>query len=318
MISCDNGFEEVVGIVADCDCTAARLCAALGFVVRHAGLLPPLAASWLGFDAVPVREVLVAHPDAVRGAIRLVSSQGAPGPLMRDGAQAWDSGGIFDINVRALADIDVLHRLLGNAGFRAHAPITAWDFGALAVREVVESDADGLCIALMQRVSPPLTGYESITGNASWVFNSTQVVSDFDAARTLFVDRLGWLPVQETEGPAGTVGGANCMGLPVSLADSIPMRIGIYQACGRMEGSVEIITYGCGGLDFSESRPPRRGWAALRFAVSDLAPFARAMAEAGCKVGQPIRFEWSPYGEVDAVAALTPWGARFEALRLFG
>lgn len=316
MLSCDNGFEEVVGIVADCDATAARLCAALGYTVCHAGTLPIEVAEWLGFDAGLVREILVAHPDAPRGAIRLLSSSGSLGPLMRDGAQAWDSGGIFDVNVRALADIDALHRSLGSAGFRAHAPITDWRFGALEVREVVETDADGLCIALMQRVSPPLWGYEGIGGNASWVFNSTQVVSDFDYARALFVDHLGWLPVQETEGTAGTLEGANCMGLPTSIARKIPMRIGIYQSRGRMEGSVEIIAFGCGGLDFSASRPPRRGWAALRFVVSDLTGFHRSMVQAGCEVGKSLCFDWAPHGEVEAIAGITPWGARFEAVRL--
>jgi hypothetical protein len=316
MISRDNGFEEAVGIVADCQASAQRLCQALDYEVLHDGVLPLAAGQLLGLGAAPARETLIGHPDASRGAIRLVTAEGAPAPLMRDGAQAWDSGGIFDINIRALAGIDALHRSLGLAGFRAHAPIVDWDFGALSVREVVETDADGLCIALMQRVHPPLVGYEDIGGNASWVFNSTQVVQNFDAARALFIDHLGWLPVQETEGPAGTVGGANCMGLPVGLAGDVRMRIGIYHPQGRMEGSIEIISYDCGGLDYSSACAPQRGWAAVRLPVTDLAAFAAAMREARCEVSDTVRFEWAPHGEVEAIAATTPWGARFEALRL--
>jgi hypothetical protein len=316
MISRDNGFEEAVGIVADCQASAQRLCQALDYEVLHDGVLPLAAGQLLGLGAAPARETLIGHPDASRGAIRLVTAEGAPAPLMRDGAQAWDSGGIFDINIRALAGIDALHRSLGLAGFRAHAPIVDWDFGALSVREVVETDADGLCIALMQRVHPLLVGYEGIGGNASWVFNSTQVVQDFDAARALFIDQLGWLPVQETEGPAGTVGGANCMGLPVGLAGDVRMRIGIYHPQGRMEGSIEIISYDSGGLDYSSACAPQRGWAAVRLPVTDLAAFAAAMREARCEVSDTVRFEWAPHGEVEAIAATTPWGARFEALRL--
>lgn len=317
MISQDNGFEEVVGLVADSQSTAQRLASALGYRLVHEGHVPSGALGLMGLDRqAAAREHLVAHPDAARGAIRLISLAGACQPLMRDGAQAWDSGGIFDINIRALDNIETLHAALGRAGHRAHAPITDWDFGALSVREVVETDADGLCIALMQRVHPPLAGYEGIGGNASWVFNSTQVVRDFDAARALFVDHLGWLPVQETEGFAGNDGGANCMGLPPSLAGAIPMRIGIYQARGRMEGSVEIISFGCGGNDFSQARPPRRGWAGLRLPVSDLAAFAAAMRAAGCEVGAVETFDWAPHGAVKAVAAITPWGARFEGLQL--
>lgn len=316
MLSLNNGFEEAVGIVADCQASAQRLCRALDYQIVHDGILPMAAGQLLGLGREAAQEVLIANPDASRGAIRLVTPEGAPGPLMRDGAQAWDSGGIFDINIRALTGIDALHSSLGAAGFRAHAPIVDWDFGALSVREVVETDADGLCIALMQRVHPPLIGYADIGGNASWVFNSTQVVPDFDAARALFVDHLGWRPVQETEGPAGTVGGANCMGLPVGMAGDIRMRIGIYHPQGRMEGSIEIISYDCGGLDFSAARAPQRGWAAVRLPVTDLTAFAAAMTNAHCEVSDTVRFDWAPHGEVEALAATTPWGARFEALRL--
>lgn len=317
MIALDNGFEEAVGLVADCDNAASRLCASLGYRVVHRGSVPAGALALMGLTGdVTAKEVLIAHPDAARGAIRLIALDGAPAPLMRDGAQAWDSGGIFDVNVRALQDIEALHHAMGHEGFRAAAPITDWDFGTLAVREVVENDSDGICIALMQRVHPPLAGYETIGGNASWVFNSTQVVADFDKARALFVDHLGWKPVQETEGFAGQGSGDNCMGLPPALAPAITMRIGIYHPQGRMEGSVEIIRFGCGGHDFSAARPPQRGWAGLRFPVTDLADFARRMTEAGCEVSAVQRFEWAPHGMVQAVSATTPWGARLEALKL--
>jgi hypothetical protein len=319
MQAIDNGFQEVVGVVADAGASASRICAATGFTIRHAGSVPTGALTLLGLPpGHSAREVVIGHSGSDRGAIRLVSLDGSPAGLMRDGGQAWDTGGIFDINLRALAGgIEPLHRALGDAGFRAHAPITDWDFGTLAVREVVESDADGLCVALMERVSPPLTGYEAISGPASWVFNSTQVVTDFDAARRILVDGLGWQVVQETEGPAAQPSGANCMGLPAGLAPDIAMRIGIYHPRGRMEGSVEIIAFTCGSNDFSgTTAAPRRGWASLRFPVSDLADFMRRMERAGCTVLGPVAFDWAPHGPVRAAAAVTPWGARFEAAEL--
>ncbi len=132
----------------------------------HAGPVPKGVLELMGIHAEAyAHEVLIAQPDGLRGAIRLISIVGPVTPPMRDGAQAWDSGGIFDINIRALQGIEPLHAAMGRAGFRAHAPVTDWDFGALAVREVVESDADGLSIALMERVHPPLAGYDGIGGN---------------------------------------------------------------------------------------------------------------------------------------------------------
>ncbi len=313
MIAQDNGFQEAVGIVADAGSAAAHLCKALGYAVKHRGAVPSVALELWQCQG-PAQEVLIGHPGSERGDIRLISFEGQPGGRMRDGAQAWDHGGIFDINIRALEGIEPLHHALGLAGFLSPAPITDWQFGPLFVREVIENNADGLGIALMKRISPPLVGYEGTTGPASWVFNSTQVVADFAAARAFYVDALGWQVVQESE--LLHKDGRNCMGLPLGLAPGIKARVGIFQAQGRMEGSVEIIDFECGGIDFSTGAPPDRGWAALRFVVHDVAEnMARAEA-GGCLVSALTEYDWPPHGRVRAGMALTPWGARLEALQL--
>lgn len=314
--SIDDGFEEALAIVTDADAAAARLCAAAGFEIRHCGPLADGTTQLLGLGPMRGCEVLVMHPAAGRGGVRFVALDIAWQPLMRDGAQAWDGGGIYDINLRALTGIEDLHARFGQSGWHAIAPVTEWDFGPLAVKEVIERDHEGLEIALMERVRPPLAGFEGLPGPASWVFNSTQIVPDFAAARRLYVDALGWLPVQETDGFAATGNdGANCVGLPPGLASSIPMQIGIYQARGAMAGSVEVIAFGAGGRDFSQAIvPPRRGWAALRLAVSDLDGFARRALAGGCTIVGPIGLDWQPWGRRMAIAAITPWGARLEAI----
>jgi catechol 2,3-dioxygenase-like lactoylglutathione lyase family enzyme len=317
MMTRDNGFQEVVGLVVDARASAARLCAATGFVERHVGPVASGALVLLGIGERSGHEVLIGHPQVERGAIRLITLDGDPGGVMRDGAQAWDSGGLFDINLRALGSIEVLHRNLTTQGFAAASPITDWDFGPLSVREVVSRDGDGLCIALMERVRPSLTGYEGLFGPASWVFNATQVVSDFGAARRFYVEALGWQVVQETEGTAALMpDGRNCMGLPRGLAGDVAMRIGIYHPQGWMEGSVEIIAFGCGGHDFSAAAPPDRGWASVRFVVSDLGAFVTAAGGGGCAVVGPVDVEWAPHGRARAAAVITPWGARLEAFEL--
>jgi catechol 2,3-dioxygenase-like lactoylglutathione lyase family enzyme len=312
MISLDNGFQEAVAIVADVDSSSARLQRALHYVERHRGPVPSAALEMMGLAGRSAHEVLLAHPDSERGAIRLIALDGETPPKMRDGAQAWDPGGIFDINLRALQGIEPLHSALSLEGFLSPAPITSWDFGPLAVREVVEADADGVVVALMERVHPPLTGYEGIGGPASWVFNSTQIVPDFEGARRFYLETLGWQVVQETklEHP----GGRNCMGLPLGLAEGIEAMVGIYHPHGRMEGSVEIIAFDCGGIDFSEA-PAGRGWIALRFAVSDLAALL-AKAESGkCIASKAVEIDWEPHGRCLAGSIRTAWGARLELLQ---
>lgn len=314
MIALDNGFEEAVAIVADAGASAARLCAATGFVPLAQGPVDTGAMALMGLSGA-AREVLIGHPGVARGRIRLIQIDGPVAGLNREGGQAWDTGGIFDINLRALPSIEALQRAMVAQGFVAQAPITDWDFGAIAVREVVSRDADGLCIALMERVRPPLQGYEGVSGPASFVFNSTQVVPDFDAARRLYHDCLGWLPVQETEGMAAQESGANCMGFPEGVAAGIPMRIGIYQPEGRMEGSVEIIQFGVRGHDFSDREPPLRGWTSLRFPVTDLEEFIERAAQGGCRIIGPVEAQWAPHPAGMAAAAITPWGARLEAFQ---
>lgn len=313
MDALDNGFHEVVGIVADVEASAARLGSALGFCRRWEGCSPAAALGLMGLGrGSTAREIVLGHPQGRRGDIRLVQFAGAPGGRMRDGGQAWDPGGIFDINIRALQGIEPLHRAMGLAGFASPAPVTDWDFGPLSVREVVENDADGLAVALMERVSPPLVGYEHVSGPASWVFNSTQVVPDFAAARAFYRDVLGWQPVQETTQRHDS--GENCMGLPRGLAPQIEVEIGIYHPHGRMDGSVEIIAFDFAGVDFTAAAPPDRGWAALRFPVSDLDGMVARLRAAGAAVGAIDEFDLAPHGPVRAAAVGTDWGARLELL----
>jgi catechol 2,3-dioxygenase-like lactoylglutathione lyase family enzyme len=309
MISLDNGFQEAVAIVADVQASSARLQRALCFRESHSGRVPAAALELLGFPGREGSEVLLVHPDSARGAIRLIALHGETPPRARDGAQPWDPGGIFDINMRALQGIEPLHRALSLNGFNSPAPITDWDFGPLSVREVVEADADSVVIALMERVAPPLQGYEAIGGPASWVFNSTQIVPDYESARRFYLEVLGWKVVQESrlEHPDGR----NCMGLPLGLAPGIEAQVGIYHPHGRMEGSVEIIGFDFAGIDFSQAAPGR-GWAALRFMVSDGAGLAARARAGGCEVSQAVALDWAPYGQCRAVSIRTPWGARLE------
>jgi len=311
MISLDNGFQEALAVVADLAASSARLQRALGFAEVYSGEVPAEALELLGLGGRSGREVLLAHPDSERGAIRLIAVDGEPLPRSRDGAQAWDPGGIFDINIRALQGIEPLHQALSLAGFASPAPITDWDFGPLSVREVVEAGADGVVIALMERVAPPLQGYEGIGGPASWVFNSTQIVPDFAEGRRFFLETLGWQVVQESQ--LSHPDGRNCMGLPLGLAPGIGAQVGIYHPHGRMEGSVEIIAFDFAGIDYSAA-PAGRGWATLRFLVSEIAPMLERAAQGGCAVTQPVALDWAPYGPCRAGSIRTAWGARIEVL----
>jgi catechol 2,3-dioxygenase-like lactoylglutathione lyase family enzyme len=308
----DNGFHEACAIVRDLDDSVNRLCNVLGYRLLWRGPASASALELLGIDGESAGlEALVGDPLQGRGFIRLFALPGRDSGVMRDGAQPWDAGGIFDINVYALGPIEVLHGAMIRSGFSALAPITAYLFGELSVKEVVERDSDGLVIAMIERLSPPVTGFEAVTGPASYVFNSTQTVPSFDLARAFYVDTLGWKPVQESRWTHED--GNNCLGLPRDVARVRELRVGIYQANGRNEGSVEVLEVAGEALDFSAAAPPDRGWAALRFPVADVGAFLISAAAGGCTILPSRPMMMPPYGQCDAGAAVTPWGARLEA-----
>jgi catechol 2,3-dioxygenase-like lactoylglutathione lyase family enzyme len=314
MFAQDNGFKDVVAIVHDNAETARRLQAALGFAILGQGTVDPNALEVLGLDpAWQASEILIGDPAQGRGNIRLISVQEQKLPVKRDGCQAWDTGGIFDFNIRALQSIDDVQSKMSFEGFVGHSPVIHWQFGPLDVKEVVMRDGDGLCIAFMQRLAPPLTGYEDVTGPVSYVFNSTQVVADFAAARAFYVDVLGWKVVQETT--MRQEQGDNCMGLPLDIARDREIQIGIYHPLGKMEGSVEIIAFDVEGRDYSAAPVAARGIASLRFPVSDPQEMLTRAQGAGCEI-LPLRQAYvAPYGAVELGGFVTPWGARFEVFR---
>ncbi|SFO02931.1 hypothetical protein [Sphingomonas sp. OK281] len=314
MIALDNGFDEATAIVLEVDASIARLNAIFGYRTIWRGQAAPATLELMGIDpSWTADEALIGDPAQGRGNIRLFAFPGRDTGVMRDGAQAWDSGGLFDINIRALSAIEPIHAAMTRHGFCAFGPLTAWDFGALSVKEVVSRDADGLAIAVMQRMAPPLTGYDDAIGDTSYVFNSTQVVPDFDAARAFYVDALGWSVVQESTWAHAS--GDNCLGLPLDVARVRDLKVGIYQANGRNEGSVEVLEYTAESLHFAEAGPPARGWATLRFPMSDIEGFLVSAARGGCTILPPRVIRMEPWGDVTAAAAVTPWGVRLEAFR---
>lgn len=307
----DNGFQDIVAVVSDAKATANRLMQSLGYEIIASGPVDGQALELLGADADwQAEEILLGDPAQGRGYIRLVDFPHHPLPLGRDGSQPWDFGGIFDFNIRTLRSIEAVQDKMTRRAFVGYSPITHWQFGLLDVKEVVLRDGDGLCIALMQRLAPPLQGFEAVAGPVSYVFNSTQIVPDFQAARSFYVDVLGWKVVQESIMQQES--GENCLGLPFDVARQSKIEIGIYHPHGVMEGSVEIVSFDLEGRDYSQAPSPARGIASLRFPVANPADILRRAQQAGCAIHEVRPVHIAPYGLVEMGALITPWAARLE------
>lgn len=308
-----DGFREAVVIVTD---PAPHLDAWLqtgGWVLRHQGTVDAALMDAWGCRGETAYEWLLAHPACSTGYVRLVQPEhSAQRPHIRADDQCWDSGGIFDLNVRTL-DVGLKAAALRNRGWHGASPPIQWDFGKINVKEWLVKGPDNVRLAVIERVAPPLEGFAHMT-DLSQVFNSSQIVRDMGRALAFYCDVLGFQNTYQYQA-AAIPSGANVFGLPPSLAGQVGLHINIVHPQGKMEGSIELVTLpGIEGLDLAhDARPPNPGMAALRFPVTNLAAFERHVVARGAVPAFARRqFDLAPYGRVGMLALRAPDGAWLE------
>jgi catechol 2,3-dioxygenase-like lactoylglutathione lyase family enzyme len=307
------GFSEAVLIVRDerphLDCWIGNG----GWIVRdHGAVDPQLLAAW-GRPGACGQEWLLAHPDCDTGFVRLMRLEGAsPQRDIRADDQCWDSGGIFDLNVRVL-DVDAMAARMRALQWHGVAPPIAWDFGTLGVKEWLVRGPDNTRLALIERLYPPLIGFEHLR-EFSQVFNSSQIVRDLDVALAFYRDVLGFQLASRYESP-GFAPGPNLFGAPPGLAAQIGLKLCIVHPQGRVEGSVELVAApGADGRDLSaDAGPPHFGMATLRFPTHGIEALARHVKAAGHPLAMPVStVTLTPHGEVRLMALRAPDGAWLE------
>jgi catechol 2,3-dioxygenase-like lactoylglutathione lyase family enzyme len=248
-----------------------------------------------------------------RGGIRLVKFHGAPQRVMRSSQRSWDTGGIFDVDVYS-HDVDRVYRTLQTHGWTALGEPVDYTEAMFHVRQVVAVGPDGLVVAIIQRYSPPVEGLPPFDA-MSRVFNSTQIVSDYDRSARYYREVLGWPAGLEFRIEGAAEPGAEVLGLPMPQAVVADRRIGIFQPAGATEGSVELIeNRTMRGRDCAEHCvAPNVGLLSLRFAVCDAAGYAAAITQRGGMLYEgPATYEIAPYGPVTAFSTRTPDGAILE------
>ncbi len=308
-----SGFREVVFSVSDLEGAAKFYQEVAGWNIVYLGSGDTaLAKHWGLAENQIIRQALLTNPGDDRGFLRLVAFPGAAQQQIRSSAQTWDTGGIFDVNVRVL-DIHEKFAELRKRGWQFYSDPIQFHFGPFVVWEVLAKGPDGVVFAMVERVQPPLEGWPHLR-ELSQIFNSTQIVADFSTSLEFYRDKLGFQIYLEHEGPSKEAG-PNVLALPHNLATEIPRKVVILSPDGGNSGSVELIGFdGITGADHSGlAEAPNLGILALRFPVADLAAYQKRLAENGVEpVNGPSTLTIEPYGEVEIMTIRAPEGAWLE------
>jgi len=307
------GYREAVFSVADAERYRAFLETVAGWEVRHRGSVDErLLEAWALPADAKAAEIVLANPGTDRGFVRLVQFAGVDAVQIRSSAQSWDTGGFFDVNSRVL-DMAAKFAEFQAADWQAVSDPVEFAFGPFVVKEWLVRGPDGIVFALIERVSPPLEGWPALK-SMSRLFNATQVVEDFAAAKRFYVETLGFSVYLDHEG-ASKAPGPNVLGLPHNVATEVTRKVTIVHPQGTNEGSVEILAFdGATGRDFSSrAAPPNLGILTLRFPVADIDAFHEHALDSGLEIAMPpLTVELAPYGRLELMAVRGPGGVWLE------
>ena len=310
-----GGWQETVVSVSDLAAWQGVLSQVAGWQVLHQGQVP---RAWLEAWGLPdhasASEILMANPGSSGGWVRLVQFSGMDQVLIRSNAQTWETGGWFDLNAR-VKDMEAKSRALQSLGWQGRSDPVQFEFGPFTVKEWLAMGPDGVALALIQRVAPPLEGWPHLR-DLSRAFNATQIVADMDKSLDFYLNTLGFETYLEHRG-ASEFEGPNVLGLPHNLSTRISRQVYILHPQGENLGSVELLSFeGATGRDFAHlARPPNLGILMLRFPAPEPAAVQARIDQAGLPVVFDRRsLELAPYGKVTAVGARGPNGEWLEFL----
>jgi hypothetical protein len=312
-----QGWQEAVVHVADPEPWVAFLTQDGGWRVMSRGRIDgSVIAAWNLPKTVTGTEILLGNPGDSKGWVRLVTLAGIASEPIRPAAQAWDPGGWFSLMTRSRDATAIYNKAIAR-GWTAYNSPQEFSFGGVALKNVVVRGPDGVNIAIYERLSPKLEGWDTIKG-ISRAFNAMTMVKDFEAERRFFQDGLGfgaWFIGNYED----KVAVATNFGLPVNLSTSVPRRSGILWESVGEDGRVELMRFvGLEGVDQSARASfANRGIISVRIPVADLSAWiarARAQNIVVNAAAEPVTLP--PYGKVRHAWVQSPGGNIVEAFEI--
>ncbi len=307
-----KGFHEIIFSVSDLDREIDFYTRTYGWELAHKGRLNAKTyQAWGLGDTMEMEEALLINKGDHKGYLRLLQFNTSKQQQIRSGAQIWDAGGIFDINVR-VKDMDAMYKDVLQQGWNGTTDPNRFTFGKFDVTEVLVKGPDGVTVAMMQRHYPPLEGFEF--EKASRIFNSTTICADYEKTRDFFVKGLGFQLYYETDGEKRSHG-PNVIGIPPNINGDINVPVCIVHPNGENEGSLELLhTRELKGKNCAElAAPPNLGILMYRFPVRDAEVYAKNILENGVTLNSAVeQVEIAPYGAFKIFSVRTPDGVWIE------
>lgn len=307
-----KGFQEAVLSVSVMERSLDFYQRVCGWkLIGHKKASPDLNKLWQLAENVEIEEALLVNEGDKEGFLRVVKFHHVEQQQIRSAAHAWDSGGIFDLNIRT-KNIDQLYTEFQQEGWNGYGDPLRYTFGIYDVSEVLIKGPDGITFAAMQRFHPPLEGF--ILHKTSRIFNSSIISIDTDITYDFFVNKLGFELFFKTEGDNRNPG-RNVLGIPDNINSGITVPVYIVRPDINNFGSVEFLEMKeLKGKDCSSlAKPPNLGLLMLRFPVVNAKAYAEQIMSKGVELHTHIQsLHLEPYGQVKAFSVISPDGVWLE------
>jgi catechol 2,3-dioxygenase-like lactoylglutathione lyase family enzyme len=312
----DAGWAEAVVVVRSLARTTDWLGEVAGWSARRADMATPAAVLrlWGLPEGAEGRERVLGNAGDESGLVRLVELENAgPQVEIRGNGMTWDTGGVFSLMTRSRS-LDAVYARHQAMGYSAFNEPTDFDFGGVVLRNIVLRGPDGVNIAIYERRSPLLVGWQTIR-KLSAPFNAMQMVRDVAAAQRFYATLFGYVPVAAGAflDPALT---PNNFALPQNVAMERARRYAILAIEGAEVGRVEPMNFeGLEGRDLSErARFPNYGVAGLRFPTGRLAATLGKARAMGIVPSPVVEAVLEPWGRVRLAQVRSPDGVIIELM----
>ncbi len=285
-------------------------------IIHEADVSSDQMAFWGLPSSASARSVILKYEDFDAGMIRLISFSGVNQRHIRSSAQSWDTGGIYDIDLRTINIANKIEQFQ-SYGWCGFGDVKKYQFNEFNVSEILMKGSEDMVVALIERHSPALEGYPNLRG-LSHVFNSSQVVKDMELSKRFYLDQLGFNIFSSYVGEDGE-DGPNIFGIPHNVHPSVKRKLCIVSPTHENQGSVELVELeGLTGRDFSEyAVPPHLGILMLRYPVENLTAYIRFLKGNGVTLHrEPSTIMIEPYGLATAIVVRSPDGAWIEFYEL--